>query len=384
MLERTRTWLLDRRDGDGGFAIQERSLDSFGGASKQVTEAYILWALTEAGDRADLSPELKALAAGIRESDDPYLIALAANVFAIREMPEAAGLVARLAALQQPDGSLPGATTSITSSRGKNLEVETAALAAMAFDRSKQHLANAESAIRFILEQRDGGRFGATQATILSLRAIMSHATAAGTTSVDHDVEIVVNGEVVATRHVPAGTPGVLDFGDEVRDRLRVGKNTVELRASGDEALPWAVALGYHTLVPANDDASPIRIETSLSTDRADEGASVGMTAVVTNTEARPQGMVTARVGFPAGLEPRVARLDELKQAGAIDYYELRPREVTLYWRGLAADESKTVEIDLTAAVPGRYEGPATSAYLYYGDDQKQWAAPLTIEIEAR
>jgi uncharacterized protein YfaS (alpha-2-macroglobulin family) len=384
MLERTRTWLLDRRDGDGGFAIDERALDSFGGASKEVTEAYILWALTEAEDPADLSPEMKALAAIVRESDDPYLLALAANAFANRQMPEVDGMLARLASLQDPDGSLAGATTSITSSRGKNLLIETAALAAMAFDRSRDYLANAESAIRFILEQRENGRFGATQATILALRALTSHATAAGTTEVDHDVEILVNGRVAARRHVPAGTPGVLDFGDEVRELLRTGENTITVRASGDEALPWAVAFGYHTLIPANDDACPITVETSLSTATAAEGASVGLTATVANTEAQPQGMVVARVGFPAGLEPRVERLDELKDAGEIAYYEIRPREVTLYWRNFAASESRTVEIDLTAAIPGRYEGPATSAYLYYGDDAKRWAAPLAIEIDAR
>ena len=384
MMERTRTWLLDRRDGDGGFAIQERSLDSFGGASKAVTEAYILWALTEAQDRADLTAELKALASTVRETADSYLLALAANVFAAREMPEARGLIVRLADMQQPDGSLPGAKTSITSSRGKNLLVETAALAAMAFDRSSDHIANAESAIRFILEQREDGRFGATQATILALRALTSHATAAGTTSVDQDVEIMVNGEVVATRHVPAGTPGVLDFGDDVRDRLRTGENVIELRTTGQEPLPWAVALGYHTLVPANDAACPITVTTQLSKQRATEGDSVSLTATVSNTEAQPQGTVLARIGFPAGLEPRVERLDELRDAGEIAFYEIRPREVTLYWRNMAANDSKTIEIDLTAAIPGTYEGPASSAYLYYGDDVKRWAAPLSIEIEAR
>ena len=42
----------------------------------------------------------------VRETKDPYLLALAANVFAARELPEARGLIARLAAMQLPDGSL--------------------------------------------------------------------------------------------------------------------------------------------------------------------------------------------------------------------------------------------------------------------------------------
>ena len=35
----------------------------------------------------------------------------------------------------------------------------------------------------------------------------------------------------------------------------------------------------------------------------------------------------------------------------------------------------------IVAAVPGRYTAPASRAYLYYGDEHKQWAAPVKVEI---
>src|SRR5262245_38985163 len=50
MLDRTRAWLLSRRDGNGGFKRDER-IHGFGGASPQITNAYITWALTEAGEQ---------------------------------------------------------------------------------------------------------------------------------------------------------------------------------------------------------------------------------------------------------------------------------------------------------------------------------------------
>jgi len=40
-----------------------------------------------------------------------------------------------------------------------------------------------------------------------------------------------------------------------------------------------------------------------------------------------------------------------------------------------------TVPLSLIAAVPGRYVGPASRAYLYYSDDCKHWVAPLGVEI---
>ena len=49
MIERTASWLKSRRDGKGGFERNSKALDSFGRASKEVTDGYITYALTEAG-----------------------------------------------------------------------------------------------------------------------------------------------------------------------------------------------------------------------------------------------------------------------------------------------------------------------------------------------
>ncbi len=386
LVERTRTWLLDRRDGDGGFRLQDRQLDTFGGAGKELTNAYVVWALTESDPEhgLDITKELARLETRARESDDPYVVALAANALLNRDLPGGDALLEKLAGMQQEDGRLDGKTTSITSSSGPNLTVETTSLAALAFSRRPARLANAESAVRYILGQRQGGRFGATQATILALRALTAHARAARTTASDHDLEVSVGGRVVATRHVPAGTPGVIEFGPEVLGALASGANDITLRSTGDEALPFGLALSYHTQLPADDAACPVTVTTALSADDVAEGASVGLTATVTNTSEKPVAMTLARIGYPAGLEPRTARLDELKRAGVIDFYELRPREITLYWRALAPRETKRVETDLLAAIPGRYEGPASSVYLYYGDDAKRWTEPLRVRIAAR
>src|SRR5690606_41041529 len=105
---------------------------------------------------------------------DPYVLALAANV-ALRTgaREQAAGILGRLARLQAKDGSLPGARTSITSSQGDNLLVETTALAALGFMRQQDRAREADAAMRFLFERCQGGRFGSTQATVLALRAIV-------------------------------------------------------------------------------------------------------------------------------------------------------------------------------------------------------------------
>src|SRR5205085_8419057 len=47
MIERTRSYLLSRRLPGGGFARNTRALDTFGRAPQHITDAYIIWALTE-------------------------------------------------------------------------------------------------------------------------------------------------------------------------------------------------------------------------------------------------------------------------------------------------------------------------------------------------
>jgi hypothetical protein len=80
-------------------------------------------------------------------------------------------------------------------------------------------------------------------------------------------------------------------------------------------------------------------------------------------------------------MEPRHDQLKELVKKGKIDAYEVRGREVVLYWRTLAGQAKVDVPISLIAAVPGSYTGPASRAYLYYTDEHKRWVDGLHVEI---
>ena len=77
-------------------------------------------------------------------------------------------------------------------------------------------------------------------------------------------------------------------------------------------------------------------------------------------------------------------QLKELVGADRISSYEVIGREVILYWRALKANETRRIPISLTAAVPGSFTGPASRAYLYYTDEQKQWAGGQQIKVVAK
>jgi hypothetical protein len=75
LLARTASWLLGRRDGKGGFLHGPRGWDAFGHAGVEAADAYITWALAEAGRGAELGRELDEQRRRGRASDDPYLVA---------------------------------------------------------------------------------------------------------------------------------------------------------------------------------------------------------------------------------------------------------------------------------------------------------------------
>jgi hypothetical protein len=78
MIKRTADWLHARRDGKGGFHRDAKSLDSFGSASKAVTDAYITYSVSEA-KQPGFERELDAQEQVARETQDPYILALAVN-----------------------------------------------------------------------------------------------------------------------------------------------------------------------------------------------------------------------------------------------------------------------------------------------------------------
>ena len=67
-----------------------------------------------------------------------------------------------------------------------------------------------------------------------------------------------------------------------------------------------------------------------------------------------------------------------------VSAFEIRGRELVLYWRDLAPGQKVEVPLDLVCRVPGEYSGPASRAYLYYNADLKHWVEPLKVTVAPR
>jgi hypothetical protein len=397
LIERTRSFLLSRRDGKGGFTRNPLALDSFGRAPDDVTNAYIVWAVTEAGNGDDVDPELNAAADKAKVATDPYQRALVANALLNRgRITEGVALLKELAAKLSPDGALRGAATSITGSGGQSLEIETTALAVLGFLKANHpadFAAATRSAVGWIGKRRGGsGGFGATQSTILALKALIEYTRANKQTPEAGTLSLYRGAELVGRLDFAAGAQGVLSIPvPDAGAALKPGPNELRAEITGKNAYPYTLAWSYRTVQPPSAAGCAVRLATSLDRSEIDEGGSARLRVQLENVSGKGQGMAVAVVGLPAGLKlpDDFKQLREMKQLhdgkpGLIGSFEVRGRELILYWRDLAPDAKIDLAIDIMAHVPGQFRGPASRAYLYYTPELKHWAAPLAATVKAK
>src|SRR5439155_9610256 len=141
------------------------------------------------------------------------------------------------------------------------------------------------------------------------------------------------------------------------------------LKMSDGSSLPYAIAVSFNSVTPSSSDACKLTLKTELKDTEIAEGSPTQANVTITNRTDEILPTPIAIIGLPGGLEVRHEQLKELVKAQRIAAYEVRGREVILYWRDLAPNAKLEIPLSATAAVPGTYTGPASRAYLYYSDE---------------
>ena len=82
-IKRNTDWILSRRkkDGSGSFKVNPKALDSFGRASQDITDFYVVWTLSaiKGNTYESLKEEFGNVIKICETTKDPYLLSLAAG-----------------------------------------------------------------------------------------------------------------------------------------------------------------------------------------------------------------------------------------------------------------------------------------------------------------
>jgi alpha-2-macroglobulin-like protein len=393
LIDRTADWLLNRRDGKGGWLASQQGLHSWHQQSP-VRDAYITWAMTEAGYGKRISNEMIKLVKDARETQDPYIVALAAKSLLNIGDRRAEEFLTSLTKSQGTDGSWTGKTVSMTHSTGKNLTVETTALATLALLENINaaeggalgaEMAVLSKAVTYLAGAKTQYGFGSTQATVLALKALVANAKFMKK-SIGGEVQLFVNGKSVGTRKFTADESNALVFNGLER-HFTEGKNEVKVKFADGDALPYDLSVKYSTTLPYSNPDCKLALKTTLggavvgSPLGVRGGETVRLTTTITNRASEAVPNPIAIVGIPAGLSVQPWQVKQMQERGLMDFYEIKESYVVFYFRDMDAGEVKELHLDLKADVPGEYEAPASAAWLYYSNDAVVWSKPERVVI---
>ena len=131
----------------------------------------------------DLKDEFESLQKLSETTEDPYFLSLYCGALynVAKEDQDVLALAEQIADRVKPNketGAVEGAKSSITNSRGQSLLLETTSLAAVNWLNLNPSKFSKEIdlSIGFIMSSiKSGGRFGSTQSTVLSLKALVRY-----------------------------------------------------------------------------------------------------------------------------------------------------------------------------------------------------------------
>lgn len=401
VIERTQKWLMSQQEKDGSWsnigATHGETITRMGDPKLLLT-SYVVWSLLESGLKV---PELKKAIEYIRQhaddaKDNAYIMALAANALASWDAKDDSthDVLRRLEKLQKnvPEWKainfpVPGGQ-SLSYARGDSVAVETTALAALAMMKSGQFTNSVNKALTYIVKSKDpNGTWGSTQATILSLKALVAGLGGSkqqGKASFD----ILVNGKKAAAGEVTEENSDVMQVFDLTQgaDGRRgdvAASNDVEIQVKGETNMMYQLVGRYFEpwkklLVEKKPilDVSVVYDRTSLST--ADL---LRAKATLKYQGDIPTYMVIVDLGIPPGFTADAGDFAEMAGKKQIQKFTMTSRQVTLYIGDVKPGDSLTFEYGLKPKYPIKAKTPATVAYEYYTPANLATAAPAELTV---
>ncbi|CDW84292.1 a-macroglobulin complement component [Stylonychia lemnae] len=399
-----KTWLLSRRNSKGGFLQNDKALDSFGRAPANITDAYIIWALTSSGE-TDVANETANL---IKQADqsitnntvDVYFLGLlASSLYNLKRNEEAQKYADIIVNYQLPQGNISRSLTTITTSDGSQRIIETTAIAIITWMNNQQRYSSSiMKSMNWLVSQVKMGAYGSTQGTILSLKAITSYMKNFASINGDGQFVLRVNNTVAQTIQFTADKKDAIEFdftsilSDSKFASLKTPNSSVSISLSlenfnqqkgetSDFKVNYAFTYSYF-------DLNPVAASTVLSFDVLQKfdvknlGADNQITKQFTYTlnvknlnTKKGVGMTVAIFRVPACLQIDFNALETLKRNKQVDQYEVKNynQDIVLYWRAVDKNQQKSINLSFTQRYAGICQQKPNTAYIYYNDDQPAW-----------
>lgn len=355
--------------------------------------AYVTWALAESGYRGwYVKRAVSYIKENLNDARDPYVQALCANAlvsFYGGKDPSCETILDELrrSVIFKGDNAYWGTEVqSATYSRGVSADIETTALAVYAFIKAGYGSDISEKALKYIIKNRNPhGGWGSTQATILSIKALLE--ASKGLSSKNNGVvKVFVNGSEVEAAFSP-----VNELNSDVMQQVNLtkymspGTNRIELRAEGKLNMTYQIVSRYYTPWDSGDESTskvePLTITVDYDKTTLNKDEKVHVDVKIRYNGNIPTFMVIADLGIPPGFEVERYDLDNLIDDGVIDRYELTGRQIIIYMGTFSPRQEVELKYRLRAKYPIKAKSPVSVVYEYYTPDVVGKSEPVEVTV---
>jgi hypothetical protein len=388
IIDRAARWLLNNQEADGSW----KTGDYRAGQGILGSTSYVVWALVEAGyeDTPQVSKGVSYIREFAMSEEDAYSLALAANALAAYdpdgEMTEK--VLARLESMkiQAGDNVYWSTEGSLMGGRGDTGAVETTALVAYAFLKAKAYPQAAQAALGYLVQAKDSwGTWSSTQATILSLKAMLLSLEMGDQAENEATVRVVLNNELEETVEITDENADVVHLITFSKGVFPGRENKIALEVEGGGNLMYQVATSYYLpwdkVPPEPEREEAIDIDLSYDRTQLSVNDTVNVDVKVRLKEEGVARMVIVDLGVPPGFTVLADDLGLLVEKDLIKRYELTGRQIIIYLENFSSEAPLTFSYRLRARFPLRAKTPSSQAYDYYTPEGGAIRAPTEMVV---
>jgi len=392
VIDRTQKWLMSQRAADGTWsnigATHGVSIERMGDP-KMLLTSYVVWALADSGMKGkELEQSVAFIRANVKKTDNAYILALAANALAAWDANDDSTLEV-LKRLEKHQKDLPeikaccfpAGGQSLSYARGDSLTVETTALTALAMLKARQFNSVANKSLMYLVKSKGAdGTWGSTQATILSLKALVVGAGGTpqkGTAS----FTIAVNGKQVAAGEVNEKNSDVLQLFD-LKEYTKTGRNEVTVAVKGDTTMMYQVVGRHFEPWKKEPPKAPV-LDVVVDYDRTKLSTAnlLRARATLKYSGKVPTYMVIVDLPVPPGFTTDPGDFAEMVAAKKVQKFSVTARQVTLYLGDVKPGDVLTFEYGLKPKYPLKAKAPSAVAYEYYTPANRAASKPVELTV---
>jgi len=269
---------------------------------------------------------------------------------------------------------------------GESGSLETTALAAIALMRGDAHADATSGALAYLIQGKDSwGTWSTTQATILSLKALLLATERTGQAAGPARLTVRLNKEQTQEITIDEGNADVVHLVTFDRGFSPSGTNRVQIELAEGGNLMYQVTtrfyLPWDQVPPTPETEELITIDVDYNRTRLAVNDEVTVDVGVKLNREGVVKMALVDLGVPPGFAVLSEDLSQLVERGIIARYELTGRQIIIYLEDFSSEVPIGFNYRLRARFPMRAQTPPSSAYDYYNPSDLTVRAPLEVTV---